>query len=521
MTARDLWAWRVGETPDRTFLLWEGRSWTFAQTDAIVRRLAGGLASLGVERDTRVLLGVSNRIEMVWLQLALQQLGAVFVPLLGSLTFDELAYQIDHSESVLLVADEPVATTVLPRLGELERVRRIVVTSDVDGGVVPAGAVVLDELLSHEPIAPPPLPGHGHLDLMTILYTSGSTGRPKGVMLPTGCIGTVGESFSERYDLGPDDNFILPVTLSHALGAVTAVGIAVVNGARLTVLDRFSPSSWWRRVAEVGATTSILFPAHLNLLLELEAAAPAAGETGMKLLITHAWNDRFRERFGVELATVWGMTETGALCVGSRPGERVVENYVGTPMLGVEIKVADDELAPVPAGTAGEICLRGEHVMLGYLKNAEATESTLVDGWVRSGDLGFLDDEGRLYFAGRLKNVIKRSGENVSAEEVEGALAEVPGVAESLVFAVPDRLRAEEVGAVLVAKPGVELDPPAVVQAIAGKLARWKLPRYVAVTPEPLPRLGNGKVDRLRAKQLLDPERSWDRERAEVSVERG
>src|SRR5439155_18251265 len=123
----------------------------------------------------------------------------------------------------------------------------------------------------------------------------------------------------------------------------------------------------------------------------------------------------------------------------------------------VELQVVDDALRPLRAGATGEICLRHPHVMLGYLKSPDATAATLVDGWVRSGDLGYLDERGQLFFAGRLKNVIKRSGENISAEEVEAALDAHPGVAEALVFAVPDALRTEEVAAVVVANPGAEV----------------------------------------------------------------
>ena len=224
---------------------------------------------------------------------------------------------------------------------------------------------------------------------------------------------------------------------------------------------------------------SILFPAQLNLLLEVETSAPPPGPTPLRLVITHAWNERFRAAFGVELATVWGMTETGALCVGSDPGEDGGEGFIGVPMEGVEVKVADDSLSPVPLGSTGEICLRHRHVMLGYLADEEATAATLADGWVRSGDIGLEREGGRFFFAGRLKNLIKRSGENVSGEEVEAALDEHPLVAESLVFGVPDRLRTEEVAALVAVAPGAAAGPGRDRRVRwPDRLARWKLPRY-------------------------------------------
>jgi acyl-CoA synthetase (AMP-forming)/AMP-acid ligase II len=511
---RELWSRRVAATPDRPFLLNEGRVWTFAACDEVVREIARGLGGLGVEAGARVLVGLSNRAETVPVQLALQQLGAAHVPLLGGLTLEELLYQVDHSEAEILIADDPVAATLLPRRNEWPRAIRVVLTADAMARHAPDDAVSLEELRGGGGALPPPPPGYDERSPLAILYTSGSTGRPKGVVLPSGSFFSCGEAFADRFGIGAEDNFLLPTPLAHAAGALTAQSIALHAGCRLTVVDRFSPGEFWRQVAESEATVCILFPAHLNLLLEVEASAPPAGATTLRLIITHAWNEPFRERFGVELATVWGMTETGALCVGGEPGEPGGEGFVGRPMIGVDVKVVDDELRPAPAGVVGEICLRHRHVMLGYLKNPEATASTLVDGWVRSGDLGFLDDAGCLYFAGRLKNVIKRSGENISAEEVEAALEGHPDVVEALVVGVPDRLRTEEVGAVVVARPATHLDPAVLLGGLADRLARWKLPRYVAVGTSPLPRLGNGKIDRVGARRLLDPARAWDRERS-------
>jgi acyl-CoA synthetase (AMP-forming)/AMP-acid ligase II len=148
--------------------------------------------------------------------------------------------------------------------------------------------------------------------------------------------------------------------------------------------------------------------------------------------------------------------------------------------------------------------------MLGYLKDPEATAQTLVDGWVRSGDNGVLDEAGRLFFVGRIKNVIKRSGENVSAEEVEDVLAALEEVAECTVFGVADELRTEEVAAVVVPSGGAVPDPGRLREACAGRLARWKLPRYLLISPQPLPRLPNGKLDRVRLREGLDLDRAWD-----------
>jgi acyl-CoA synthetase (AMP-forming)/AMP-acid ligase II len=499
-TGRDLWQWRVQQTPDRPFVRFGEREWTYAEFDDDVRRLAAGLAGIGVGAGARVLVAMANAPETIMVHVALHQLGAAFVPLLPGLTSAELAFPINHSEARLLIADKAVGEQVLEMRDQCPALERIVLTDE------------LAEIAVAQAPAPAPLDGYDEDSLAAILYTSGSTGRPKGVMIRAGSYFSVGDAFADRFGVTSDDTYFLPTTLSHAVGCLTAVSMTMQRGGTLAIVERFSPSSFWSQLADAGGTYSILFPAQLNLLLEAAGGAPAAGEHSLRLVITHAYIGRFRERFGVELATVWGMTETGALCVGSESGYlgEHGDNYVGVPMKAVEVAVLDERLNSLGPGQNGEIALRHRHVMLGYLKDPEATKQTLVDGWVRSGDLGVLDDEGRLFFVGRLKNVIKRSGENISAEEVEAALAEHSDVAESTVFAVPDPIRTEEVYAVVVRRQGTVADPVSVRTFCAETLVRWKLPRYIMVRDEPLPRLPSGKLDRVALRASLDGVEAWD-----------
>lgn len=505
-TGHDLWRARARQTPERTFLRFEGRAWTYGAFDEEVRRFAAGLEHLGVEAGTRVLVAMGNDPDTLRVQLAIQELGAVFVPLLPGLTSNELSFAIGHSEAPLLIAEAGVAGQLSGLRDTLPALRRILPAEE------------LAALSAADPRPSTPLPGYDEDAVAAILYTSGSTGRPKGVMLRAGSFFSVGDAFADRFGVTSGDTYFLPTTLAHAVGSLTALSMTLQRGGALAMVDRFSPSTFWEQLAEAGGTYSILFPAHLNLLLEADTGTPPAGAHPLRLVITHAYNRRFEDRFGVELATVWGMTETGALCVGSEPGYRgeLGDNYVGTPMKGVEVAVFDPHLQPLGPGEHGEIALRHRHVMLGYLKDPTATSAALVDGWVRSGDLGVLDDAGRLFFVGRLKNMIKRSGENVSAEEVELALAEHPDVAECTVFGVPDPIRTEEVFAAVVRRPGAAADPAALRAACAERLVRWKLPRYIAVRDEALPRLANGKLDRVALQSSLEATAAWDADAAQA-----
>jgi acyl-CoA synthetase (AMP-forming)/AMP-acid ligase II len=506
-TGREAWRHRVELSSTRAFLHFEGQTWTYGELDEQASRYAGALAQLGVGQGTRVMVGLSNRPETMILLVAVLQLGAAAVPLQGGLTFNELGFQIEHCESTILIADDTVAATVLPRIGELSAVTQVIADDET------AATTPLSSLADGPPLAWSDLPGHTDLSPALILYTSGSTGRPKGVVLPAGAFPSAGEAFNDRFGFGADDNYFLPLTMSHALGAVTAPAMAIMAGGSITLADRFSPLQFWSQVAQTGATATILFPTHINLLMETQEGAPPAGGSSLRLVITHTWIERFRARFGAELALVWGMTETGAMCTGSEPGQRNDrEGFVGAPMVGVQVQVRDELGRALGPGQSGEICLHHPHAMLGYLKDPEATSRAIVDGWVQSGDIGTLDDHGYLYFQGRTKNMIKRSGENISAEEVENVFSSLPGVSECLVFGVPDPIRSEEVALVVVVRDGIEAKT--LLEQGREKLGRWKLPRYVATTGQPLPRLGNGKLDRRAVRRDFDANAAYDRERA-------
>jgi crotonobetaine/carnitine-CoA ligase len=510
LTNRQLWRWRVEHTPDRTWLWYDDREWSYSAFDLEVRRVAAGLREIGVGPGRRVLVGIGNRPECIQAHLAIGQLGGVVVPLLPGMPFEELQYPMQHSEATLLLADDQIAYVCAERREECSSIQRVVALDAETAGAddLPFSAIVADG-----PLEPEPVP-EDHIEALShIVYTSGSTGRPKGVMLKAGSHYHCGLGYADLYAFTADDRYFLPLTLAHALGSIAGLGIPMVTGGSLAMTERFRPSTFWKDVTRSSATVSVLFPAHLNLVLEVDDGSAPKGSTPLRFVVTHADIPEFRDRFGVELGTIWGMSET-LICAGSDPGYHgeLGPGYVGRPFAGGEVGIFDESFGRLGAYEYGELCLRHPQVMIGYLKDPEATAATLVDGWVRSGDRGFVDATGRAYFAGRYKAMIKRSGENVSAEEVEAALLAHPSVAECAVVAVPDRLRTEEVGAVVVQRSGTEIDPGQLRASCADQLVRWKLPRFIAVRAEPLPRLGNGKIDRVGTAALIDNATTWDAE---------
>jgi acyl-CoA synthetase (AMP-forming)/AMP-acid ligase II len=514
LTNRELWRWRVRHTPERRWLWSEGQSWSYREFDDDVRRLAAGLRALGVEAGTRVLVGMSTRPEAVATHLALGQLGAVCVVLVPGMPLDELMFPIVHSEARMMIADDPIASLVLDRREECASIEQLVVLGDPARPAAP-GVEIFHDLAQSSPLDHAPLPVDHPQSLSHIVYTSGSTGRPKGVMLKAGSMYHCGLGYADLYAFGASDNYFNPLTFGHSLASIAALGIPMVTGGSVSLTPRFRPSKFWDEVEASEATISVLFPAHLNLLLEVDDGSIEKGSSTLRFVVTHSYIPAFVDRFGVELGMIWGMSET-LVCVGSDPGYRgeLGPGYVGHPFAGGEVGIFDEQFNRLGPYQHGELCLRHPATMLGYLNDPEATAATLRDGWVRSGDRGYVDHTGRAFFAGRYKAMIKRSGENISAEEVETALVEHPDVSECVVVAVPDRLRTEEVGAVVVRRAGTKGDPASMRRACAERLVRWKLPRYILVLDEPLPRLGNGKIDRTSAAAMIDPEAVWDAEKS-------
>ncbi|MGW3472915.1 class I adenylate-forming enzyme family protein [Saccharopolyspora sp. NPDC000995] len=550
-TGRELWNWRVQQTPGKLFLRCEQGVWTYAEFDEAKARYAAALAELGVGPGAAVLVGMRNTPRALLVHIALMQLGAVAVPLQCDLAFEELRHQIEHSRAEVLLIDGPATATLLPRIQEFSRVRHIVTGPAVPeprggvreplrgrvrhivtgpavpeprGGVreplrgrgpdaepPPAAGSTFEDWESREPLDFQPIDGHDARSPAMVLYTSGSSGRPKGVVLGAGAFVSSGAGFAEHFGFTGEDVYFLPLTLAHAVGALVAPAMAVAAGGGLALVDRFSPAVFWRQVERFGATCSILFPTHLNLLTEAEHDAPGPGESDLRLVITHAWNEGFATRFGVELATVWGMTETGAMATGSAPGAARGREpgYVGTPMPDVEVAMFSPDGERLPRGAVGEIRLRHPHVMLEYLRDPGASARTLVDGWVRSGDEGVVREDGSVYFLGRRSNMIKRSGENISPDEVVDALLTHSAAVEAIVFGVADEIRSEEVAAVVMTRSAV--DPGDLLTAAAEHLSARKLPRYLKLSADHLPRLSNGKMDRARIVREFSKASAWDR----------
>lgn len=478
----ELWGGRLLASPHAPFVVSRGQSWSYQEFDQLVAATVERLDSLGVRSGEGLAIQGPNTPERIALHFAAQLRGLVTVPLLEGLTPTECARVIAHSG--------PSWVVTTPGGTALDTGTRVFQDDD---------NVVLDrhQRLTDNDIAEM----HRIVDRGAgwIIYTSGSSGTPKGVVLPRQSFASCGVGYSTAFGVEADDRLLLCFPMGHAIGTHTIPSVALVKGASIALVERFSVSNFWRDVSDLKATTAILFPSQLTLLSDAaETAAGEAGDSPLRLVITHELHAAFAKRFPkVELATVWGMTETGVIGTGERggqPGRQM--NLVGKPMPveGAEVSVIDEQGQPQSPGQPGEIAFRNPvGQMLEYFREPQLTSLTVVDRWVRSGDLGVLTADG-LVFLGRLKNIIKRAGETIIADEIEHLLESHPAVFECSVCAVPDRTYTEEVGVVVFARP--ETDVESLRAWLQSQLATWKVPRYWLMIDDRLPRLENHKLAR-------------------------
>lgn len=484
----------------------------YGEALAVVERLAGAYREAGYGHGHRVGLLLENRPAFFLHWLALNALGAGVVPINAELRAAELEYLIGHSELC-------AAVTLPDRRADLEsaaaRAGRAVALFGPDGAVAPAPE-------------PPPKAGQAVAlfgpdegSECALLYTSGTTGRPKGCVLPNAYFTGAGRWYNAiggLCSLRPGvERLITPLPMVHMNAMAYSTMAMVMSGGCIVPLDRFHPKSWWASVRESGATICH----YLGVMPSMLMKAPAGPDDRAHALrfgfgagIDGRLHAAFEERFGFPLLEAWAMTETGAgaVVIANHEPRKVGTACFGRPEPAVDIRLVDDEGRDVPDGQPGELLVRaaGDDPRAGffaeYLKDPEATHEAWEGGYFHTGDLVLRDGDGHLHFVDRKKNVIRRSGENIAAVEVESVLRRHPLVREVAVAATPDPVRGDEVLAcVIPAEPLADERlaeaAGAIVDYCLDELAYYKAPGYV-VFVEALPLTATQKISRGELKTL-------------------
>ncbi|SFC94191.1 Acyl-CoA synthetase (AMP-forming)/AMP-acid ligase II [Nocardioides terrae] len=464
---------RAQADPDGRAVSDATRTLTNAQFRDEVRAAAEHLRELGIGPGAVVALRLTNRIEFVTLLFAAWRLGATITPVNPSLTAGEVERQLTDSDARLAVIEDdaaPVSSTETLRVGDLRRTSRRALE----------------------------VPRTDPRDLALLIYTSGTTGVPKGVMLDHANLDAMISMGRLVLELGAADRCLLILPLFHVNGIVISVLLPLCAGASVVIAERFDPTDFFDRVAAERPTYFSAVPTIFAMLAALPPdVAPETSTVRYAICgaapAAPALLERFEARYGFPVVEGYGLSEaTCGVTINPIAGPRR-PGTVGSAFPGQEVRILDGDGSEVPLGVPGEVVVRGPNVMRGYLGRPEETAKVLVDGWLRTGDLGYLDGDGYLTLVGRSKDLIIRGGANIYPKEIEDVLAAHPAVQEAAVIGAPDPVWGEVVVAYVEAAPGHVVDPVTVAVHCERHLSGYKRPVELHVL-DVLPRNALGKV---------------------------
>jgi fatty-acyl-CoA synthase len=477
---------------------------TFADLNVQSRRMAARLSAAGVSAGDRVAILGENSIAWVLAWFGASVLGASVVPLNTKLTWREIEFQLDKTQPRLLLVDEPHPGS--------DAVTRLV--AEHLAGPVAAG--ITCRWLRDSPGAPFPVleAGDGVVprpaddgfatDAGMIQFTSGSTAAPKGALLRQDALLATGAANSGRWLVGVDDVFLGPSPFYHNAGAIFTLLSALLGGASVAVMSRWSADRAVRMARSTGATVLIGVG---TVLWDFVRSWELTGERSRIRLVATAETQSFcrqlRAVLGAEISNVYGLTECSpTVALGDlRDPQETRLQYVGRPHAGIDVRIVDDRGAAVPAGELGEIQVLSWNRMIGYLGVPPEEQPFTEDGWLRTGDLGSLSPDGYLQFHGRIKDVVKSGGENVSALEVEIFLKEHPDIVEAKIVGVEDPKWGEKVVAFVEFAPGNVRTEDELKEFCRSGLAAFKRPKQF-IPVEAWPMTGSGKISKPNLRRL-------------------
>ncbi len=487
----------VRKYPDKVGFI-EGTSrFTFKEFDTIVNRIAAGLERHGVQRGDHVAVLLGIQLEFPLSFFALMKLGAIVVPLNTRFKGEELAYEINDSESKLLIVDEEYWPFIDSVRGQLRTIRKIF----FNGPYPPRGTLSFSSLKENkENVFSRAVLSES--DDTAIMYTSGTTGKPKGAILQQRGFVLTAMLVSDFIRFEPEDKMICCIPLFHITGLSCLMLPPIFSGVACVYLRTFKTKDFLEIIANekvtqyMGVINVIWLMVNHPDFNQYDFSSFRTALFGGSPATEEMVRGIFNKLPHIGISVGYGLTECFAICT-STPYEDAIRKIkaVGQCLPTMDAKIIDDEGNEVPTGITGEIALKGAKVFRGYWKNPEATRATIVNGWVHTGDIGKIDEEGFVYVLDRKKDMINRGGEKIYSLEVENVICDNPKVLEVAVVGVPDTVMGEVVKACIALKPGERASKEEIKKFCAERLADYKVPKFVEFM-DVLPRNPAGKVSK-------------------------
>lgn len=513
--------------PDKVFVtLSKTASVTYAAMRDLAESTAAGLQALGVKQGDTVVVWLPNGLDCLRVWFGINWLGATYVPINTAYRGQLLQHVLENAGAEIIIAH----AELVGRLADVHtsRIRTVVVLEHATGElprIAGRGDAALNVLGAEaltgnpgtlktlqQPIEP--------WDLQSIIYTSGTTGPSKGVMSSYAHLHAM-SGVDGFYMLSPEDRYLCNLPLFHVAGTIPVMGM-LCRGGSIALVSSFSTETFWPSVVETESTVVLLLGVMATFIAKRAPSPQDRAHPLRKVIIVPLSEDgpTFSDRFGVEVYTLYNMTEISTPLVSELNPTKV--GSCGQPRKGVEVRLVDANDCDVPPGTVGELLVRTDApwaMNSGYFKNPEATAAAWRNGWFHTGDGFSVDADGTYFFSDRMKDSIRRRGENISSFEVEAEIALHPLVREVAVVPVPSILSEDDVLCVVAAVPGQTIDPTELLEFLRPRMPHFMLPRYVRIVEE-LPKTATQKVQKHILRKDGVTTDTWDREVAGVVVRR-
>ncbi len=470
----------------------EGDSFTNVERYRHACRLSAVLIEHGVKPGDRIVVMMLNSPDVTAAFTAIWKVGAVIIPITPMWNAREVHYVIEDSGAKLVITSPELASRLKEASHGIAGFREVLVIGETGE---PGTVNIQNEIEQAEPYEP--VTDQEPDDLALLLYTSGTTGNPKGVMLSHENLLFITDSVYQLNEHLPQVRGMQVLPLSHVYG-ILIMNLGAMMGSCGRILKHFDAREVLKTIEELKVERLSVVPTMLTLMINhperenFDTSSLVQVSSGGAPL-QEATRLEFSKLFNCRVVQGYGLSETSGALTGYHPDGEYRLGSVGPALPGVEICVMDFENKILPPRATGEICSRGPHIMQGYYNNPEATKSAIIDGWLHTGDVGYLDEDGFVYITDRRKDLVIKGGENISPREIEEGIYLHPAVAEAAVFGIPDAVYGEALMATIVLKPGQSLTEEEIRKHISGYVTKFKVPDRI-VFLDSLPKNPSGKI---------------------------